>query len=155
MAMARYNEAALSYRFYREGAELSSPDSVLCAHFNEAESERRASGKIHSEEWQAVAELFENVRIEAEPLEIQANMFQAMHIPSACLGRIEVAMQLLARSQRCAAAIGKAETIFCAKTYSYLPSDEFMAVNEEMAAALKAGQLWDGMPLPTQPADPM
>jgi hypothetical protein len=95
-----------------------------------------------------VAALWEgDITFENDPLTAQANKLQAIHIVFACYGRISTARELLERARRCASVVGKAERIFCVKTYTWLPVDEFLATNAEMAAALNQNQLWDGMPL--------
>ncbi len=43
--------------------------------------------------------------------------------------------------------VGLAEDIFTVKTYTNVPVKDFLAINDEMLAALDKGQLWDGMPL--------
>ena len=81
-------------------------------------------------------------------IKLRMCMLQAIHIPHACLGNISTARELFDRASKCAFDVGKAETIFCVKTYSYLPVEEFQKVNTGMLTALDANQLWDGMPLP-------
>ena len=71
-----------------------------------------------------------------------------MHIPYACIGMISTARDLLDRAKRCAMAVGKAEKIFCVKTYTWLQVEDFLNTNAEMIAALDANKLWDGMTLP-------
>jgi MinD-like ATPase involved in chromosome partitioning or flagellar assembly len=151
MAMHRYAEAALSYRAALIEMDSDDADEVIGGLFNEAEAERRATGKIDREKWRAVIGVFEGgIRVEARPLAIQANMLQAIHIPYACLGKTLIALDFLERAQRCGVAVGKTEPIFCVKTYTYLTAEEFLPVNEEMIAALKAGKLWDGMGLQSE-----
>jgi hypothetical protein len=149
MAMHRYADAVPSYRAASIESDGKDADERIAGLFNEAEAERRASGKIDQGKWRSVVDLFErSVRVENRPLEIQANMLQAIHIPYACLGKISIAIELLERARHCALAVGKTEPIFSVKTYTHLPSDEFLTVNEEMLFALKTKKLWDGTALP-------
>lgn len=148
MALNRFSEAAESFRISRQGADIH---MVFVAMFNEAEAKRRAAGKIDREEWGKIVEAFERrIKIETLPIAIQTNMFQAIHIAYACLGKLSIALEFLERAKLCGAAVGKTEPIFCVKTYTNIAADEFLAVNGEMVTALRAGMLWDGMPLPPE-----
>jgi MinD-like ATPase involved in chromosome partitioning or flagellar assembly len=154
MVLQRFTEAVAGFREARERAG-DDPDSALAALFNEAEAERRAEKQIHPQIWGSVIKLFEeDVSIENRSLALQANMLQALHIAYACNGKLKLAEHLLDRAKRCAVAVGKTEPIFCVKTYTFLPADEFLSVNEEMTASLRKTRLWDGMELPgkSQPA---
>ena len=78
-------------------------------------------------------------------------MFQAMHIPYACLGHGQKAMDLLAKAEKCVLLAGKVGNVFSVKTYTYVSVEEFLASNQEMVTALRSGRLWDGMVVPSAP----
>ena len=83
------------------------------------------------------------------PLILQANRFQAIHIAFAMVGDPDRAREALTKARMAAELLGLAEDIFTVKTYTNVPVRDFIAINDEMLAAINKGQLWDGMPLPT------
>ena len=152
MALAHYSEAAKSYAAATTAIKAlgdAAGTIELIFVFNTCESERRATGNLNRERWAKTVQLFEEkVKIENLGPEAQANMLQAMHVPYACVGKVEKALEVLGRAEKCAELTGKVGKIFCVKTYTYISVDEFLAANEEMATALKSHRLWDGMLLP-------
>ena len=77
----------------------------------------------------------------------QANVYQAISIPYACIGDFHKANELLEKAANCALATGKAGTIFSAKTYSFISPEDFLIINKEMKDSLKNYKLWDGTQL--------
>ncbi len=149
MVIGRYSEAAVSYAATLEVKKDLDAKVSLVGLFNVAEAKRRGSGSADVALFNQVAARWESdITLENASLTAQANQLQAMHIPYACVGKVSTARELLERAKRCASAVGKAEKIFCVKTYTWLPIDEFLNTNAEMVAALDANRLWDGMPLP-------
>jgi len=72
-----------------------------------------------------------------------------MHIAFAMVGDIARAREVLNKARLVAELLGLAEDIFTVKNYTWVPLETFLAINQEMLAALEKGQLWDGMPLPS------
>jgi hypothetical protein len=64
------------------------------------------------------------------------------------VGDRDRAHEVLIKARLAAELLGLAEDIFTVKTYTNVPVKEFLAINDEMLAALEKGRLWDGMPLP-------
>ena len=77
-----------------------------------------------------------------------------MHIAFALTGDLLRARDSLAKARQAAERLGPTEDIFTVKNYTEVPRKEFLAINDEMLAALDRGQLWDSMPLPP-PAGPV
>jgi hypothetical protein len=101
------------------------------------------------EVWRPIVDLFDKSGETASaPLIWQANRFQAIHIPLAMVGELRRAREVLTKARLAAELLGLAEDIFTVKTYTFVPVRDFIAINDEMLAALDKGQLWDGMPLP-------
>lgn len=149
MVIGKYAEAAKSYEASLSARKDLDAVVSMAGLFNIMEAKRRDVGSADVEICKQVAALWESdITLENDPLTAQANKLQAMHIPYACIGKISTARELLERARRCASVVGKAEKIFCVKPYTWLPVDEFLIANAEMAAALVTGRLWDGMQLP-------
>lgn len=126
------------------------PELVMINMFNDCEANRRLSGEPLTTLWRTVLNLFKMTGdASAEPLVLQANRWQAMHIPFAMTGHHERAREALTKARQAAQLLGIAEDIFTVRTYTDVPVKEFLKNNDEMLAALDRGQLWDGMPLPT------
>lgn len=143
MVLGQYSEAVKSYEI-----SLSMEDG-LARLYNLAEAKRRSERIPDVGLFKRATEYWEKeFSLETQPLTAQANQLQAMHIPYACIGMISTARDLLDRAKRCAMAVGKAEKIFCVKTYTWLQVEDFLNTNAEMIAALDANKLWDGMTLP-------
>jgi hypothetical protein len=68
------------------------------------------------------------------------------------VGELRRAREALNKARLAAELLGLAEDIFTVKTYTFVPVRDFIAINDEMLAALDKGQLWDGMNLPDPPA---
>jgi len=148
MLLNRYSEAVDSYLASVETRKNDVKVS-LPALFNLAEAKRRSARFPDTDICRRLVQRWEDeVALETEPLTSQANQLQAMHIPYACIGKLSIAKDLLERAKRCAVAVGKAEKIFCVKTYTWLSVEDFLDNNAVMLAALDAQQLWDQMPLP-------
>ncbi len=125
------------------------PETILVNMFNEAEAARRSTGRAQPRLWSSVVELFEITGgASAAPLVVQANRWQAVHIPFAMTGDTARAREALGKARQAAERLGPAEDAFSVKTYTDVPIKEFLQVNDEMLAALDRGRLWDGMPLP-------
>jgi hypothetical protein len=117
--------------------------------FNAAEAHRRSTGEICEAQWLAILEMFEQSGTTSNaPLPMQANRWQSIHIPFACKGNVTAAREALQKARRAAMAVGEVEDVFSVKCYCYVPVPEFLAINDEMFAALDRGELWDGMKLP-------
>ena len=149
MVTHRYDEAVKSYKASQIAADNADAVMDLPTLFNLMEATRRSTGKPDLSLCKQVIGRWESeATLENDPLTLQANKLQAIHIPYACLGKISTARELLERAKRCASAVGKAEKIFSVKMYGWLPVDEFLNTNAEMTSALSENRLWDGMPLP-------
>ncbi|MEI8044520.1 MAG: hypothetical protein WCL11_24130, partial [Verrucomicrobiota bacterium] len=152
MAAGEYEAADESFDFnlVRETKrENANPTSLLVHSFNRVECLRRRSGAPKPELWRQIVDLFDKSgETSSAPLISQANRFQAIHIAFAITGDIPRAREALIKSRMAAELLGLAEDIFTVKTYTDVPVRDFIAINDEMLAALDKGQLWDGMPLP-------
>jgi tetratricopeptide (TPR) repeat protein len=153
MAAGQYEAAGSSFAFSLSRAsesDASDPSTLLIHSFNRVESIRRLVREPRPELWCPIVELFDKSgETSSKPLILQANCFQAMHIAFAIVGDLDRAREVLIRSRMAAELLGLAEDIFTVKTYTNVPVKDFLAINDEMLAALDKGQLWDGMPLPT------
>ena len=165
MAAGKYEEAGYSFAFnLSRETESDTPDptDILIHSFNRVESIRRMVRESRPEVWRPIVELFDKSGETASaPLIWQANRFQAMHIAFAIVGDLARAREALIKSRMAAELLGLAEDIFTVKTYTNVPVRDFIAINDEMLAAINNGQLWDGMPLhdppvpaPEQPTEP-
>jgi tetratricopeptide (TPR) repeat protein len=126
-----------------------SPALRLVHSFNLAEASRRASGKVDQSAWKGVIKLFEHAGETSDvPLPLQANRWQAMHVPFALTGSVPKAKDALAKARHAAELLGDIEDMFSVKTYTDVPVPEFLTINDQMSAALERGQLWDKMKLP-------
>jgi MinD-like ATPase involved in chromosome partitioning or flagellar assembly/tetratricopeptide (TPR) repeat protein len=152
MAASHYEEAGYSFAFNlsRESeSDTPNPTNLLIHSFNRAESLRRLVRESRPEVWRPIVDLFDKSGETASaPLILQANRFQAIHIPLAMVGELRRAREALNKARLAAELLGLAEDIFTVKTYTFVPVRDFIAINDEMLAALDKGQLWDGMPLP-------
>ena len=152
MAASHYEEAGYSFAFNlsRESeSDTPNPTNLLIHSFNRAESLRRLVREPRPEVWRPIVDLFDKSGETASaPLIWQANRFQAIHIPLAMVGELRRAREALNKARLAAELLGLAEDIFTVKTYTNVPVRDFIAINDEMLAALDKGQLWDGMPLP-------
>ncbi len=153
MAAGHYEEASASFAFnLSRAAQSDSPDptTLLIQSFNHIESLRRLARKSTPDLWRPMVEIFDKSGETASaPLILQANRFQAIHIAFAMVGDSGRAREALTKARMAAELLGLAEDIFTVKTYTDVPIKDFLAINDEMLAALDKGQLWDGMPLPT------
>jgi tetratricopeptide (TPR) repeat protein len=149
MVIGQYAEALKSYEASLNARKESDAVVSLASMFNLMEAKRRSASSVDLELCRQVAALWEgDITLENDPLTAQANKLQAMHIVYACLGKTSTAKELLERARRCASVVGKAEKIFCVKTYTWLPVEEFLVTNADMMEALNQNQFWDGMALP-------
>ncbi len=158
MAIGQYEEAGYSSVFsLSRASESDTPDpmKIIIHSFNRAESIRRLVREPRPEVWRPIVELFDKTgETTSGPLTLQANRFQAMHIAFAIVGDLARAREALNKSRMAAELLGLAEDIFTVKTYVNVPVRDFIAINDEMLAALDKGQLWDGMPLPAPAPEP-
>lgn len=147
-ASESYSECVDSLRARQHGAD--SDLGVLALNMFHACEARRRLGREQSGKWQPILMLFDvSGDASAEPLVLQATRWQAMHIAFAMVGDISRARDALIKARLAAELLGFAEDIFTVKTYTNVPVNDFLAINNEMLAALNKGQLWDGMPLAT------
>ncbi len=157
MAIGQYQAAVsaydrcITYQSERKKKGDFDPETFMINYFNDVEATRRAKREPLSEVWTHVVGLFDSAgETIAAPLVIQANRWQAMHIAFAMIGNITRAREALIKARQAAEFLGPAEDIFAVKTYTEVPVPEFLQMNTEMLAALDRGQLWDGMPVPTE-----
>lgn len=125
------------------------PVAVMVHSFNVKEAFRRGGQKVEPEVWRLILNLFQTTEATEAPLVVQANRWQAMHIPFALVGERTQAREALAKARYAAELLGLAEDIFTVKTYTEVSVPEFLKINDEMLAAINRGQLWDGTPLPS------
>lgn len=139
----------IAYQTKRKKTGDVDPETFMIDMFNDAEAARRSTGRAQNKLWNHIIRLFKITGdASAGPLVLQANRWQAMHIPFAMTGDIPRAREALAKARQAAERLGPAEDVFTVKTYNEVPAKEFLQANDEMLAALDRGQLWDGMPLP-------
>ena len=153
MAAGQYKAAIESFKFCLQNAKSgeSIPFILLIHTFNLAEALRRSGRKLRTNPWKEVITLFNKSGETSDaPLIMQANRWQAMHIPFALNGDIFRAREALAKARHAAELLGLAEDIFTVKNYGEVPVKEFLKINDKMLAALNRGQLWDGMLLPPE-----
>jgi len=151
MVVGRYADAARAYHGSLDEYGDQDADTRLVILFNLNESERRRDCKPNTELCRQLVNVWEkDITLQNQPLTLQANKLQAMHIPYACLGRLSIAKELLEKARRCASAVGKIDRLFSVKTYTNVSVEEFVAANDEMVSALDGLKLWDGMPLPAE-----
>jgi tetratricopeptide (TPR) repeat protein len=151
MIVGDYDTARASYEFALQKAHQGEriPRLLLVHAFNHTEAVRRCTGDPQTNAWKQVIALFQASGESSDnPMTIQANNWQAIHIAYAMTGDLDRARAALVKAGHAANQIGEAEDIFTPKTYRNVPMKEFLKINEEMLDALDHGQLWDGMPLP-------
>jgi tetratricopeptide (TPR) repeat protein len=147
--------ACISHLAERKKKGDLDPELLLINLFNNCEAARRHTAKLDLECWCSVISLFRATgEGSAQPLNSQANHWQAMHIAFSMTGDITRAREALTKARHAAEFLGLAEDIFTVKNYTDVPVQEFLKINDEMLAALDKGQLWDGMPLPTTKLEP-
>lgn len=152
-AVESYQEC-IRYKFEVSKKPPTEPEVSLMLFFNAREAIRRHTKAVDPDRWYSLIRLFEEGgEGTAAPLVIQANHWQAMHIPFALTGNLEAARSALIKARMAAELLGVAEDIFTVSNYTEVPVKEFVAINDEMTAALAQGRLWDGMPLPPAKAD--
>ena len=150
MALGRYSEAESYYAdCLNHAATINEPAALMMVHgFNYAEAHRRASGIITPEAWQNIVRSFGPAGVSSDAASPeQANRWQAMHIAYAATGDTDAARDALRKARRSAEGVGEIEDIFTVKSYRMVPVAEFIAINDEMLAALDRDELWDGMKL--------
>ncbi|HEY5911650.1 MAG TPA: hypothetical protein VJA21_13705 [Verrucomicrobiae bacterium] len=149
MAAGRYEDAGYSFaHLLSTPPDHSDPAEAVFYALHRAEAVRRSAREARPKVWAAVLSRFSEATLDA-PLPVLASRLQAMHIAFAITGDTTRAREALGRARLTAELLGSAEDIFTVKTYAFVPTREFLAINDEMLAALDRGQLWDGMPLPT------
>lgn len=157
MAAGNYQEASESFAFNLSHAPQTDsldPTTRLVHSFNLAECNRRLGREMNPDTWRRIIALFDHSgAASSAPLTLQANRFQAMHIAFAMVGDVARAREALVKARMAAELLGLAEDIFTVKTYTNVPIRDFLAINDEMLAALDQGRLWDGMPLPPPQTD--
>lgn len=125
------------------------PEVTLMLFFNVREAFRRHTHTTDPDRWYSLIRLFEEGgEATSAPLVVQANHWQAMHIPFALTGDREAACEALTKARMAAELLGTAEDIFTVRTYTDVSVKEFLQINDEMLAAIQRGRLWDRMPLP-------
>lgn len=122
--------------------------SLLIAHFNVAEAARR-SAMLQQVDWELIITIFESAAagVNSSGLPERLNYLQAMHVPYACVGKLDQARELLDEVAKLAQHVSSRERIFCVGIYERLSKDEFLEFNRRMREALDRGELWDGMKL--------
>jgi tetratricopeptide (TPR) repeat protein len=151
MAASDYSAAIESFAFSleRETSVEKIPEKILVYAFNLAEASRRKHPDVKNGAWHDVIKFFDSSgEVNASPLSFQANRWQAIHIAFALTGNLARARESLVKARHAAELLGSAEDLFTVKTYTMVSVKEWLAVNDEMLAALDRGELWDGMKLP-------
>ena len=151
MAAGDYLAAVESFTFSldREVKGDKIPARMLIFAFNLTEAQRRKHPKVKNGTWNDVVSFFDSAgEVSASPLGIQANRWQAIHIGFAMTGNLVRAKESLIKARHAAELLGSAEDLFTVKTYTMVSVKEWLAINDEMLAALDRGELWDGMKLP-------
>lgn len=153
MQIGEYRKALECYQDANESPVDPGPNLVL--RFNVAEARRRLTREIHPLDWVRVVELLDsnlsNVvgENDAPQAEILANRMQALHVAFAVTGNSDRAQTCLEKALSAAATINDAASIFSLGEYANVPIREFIRTTQGMLDALKRGELWDGMKLPT------
>lgn len=148
MTVQDFERAVESYNYWFEH-ELKAnkiPEVLLVPGFNLVEAVRRKEQKPCASTWKEIISYFEKAgQTSASPLPVQANYWQAMHIPFALTGDVDRAREALKKARHAAELVSPVEDIFSVKYYTYVPAKEWLEINDEMLGALDRGQLWDGM----------
>ena len=151
MTAGDYSAAIDSFSFSldREVKGDKIPARMLIFAFNLTEAQRRKHPTVKNGTWNEVVSFFDSAgEVSASPLEDQANRWQAIHIGFAMTGNHARAKDALLKARHAAELLGSAEDLFTVKNYSTVSVKEWLAINDEMLAALDRGELWDGMKLP-------
>ncbi len=153
MQLGEYKKALETYLEANDLAD--SAKMTLILKFNVAEARRRLTREIHSLDWLSVLELVEIptatvIGDDINTIEWTANRLQALHIAFALTGRIRKASDCLDKALTVAATMNDATTIFSVSDYVEVPVSDFIKTTESMRTALKRGELWDGMTLPSE-----
>jgi len=147
MKSGRPNEALADHERAMELEGDGSGGESIADLFNLAEARRRATGKLHEEEWSGLVRLFElnSAGVSTLSAANRANQTQAMHIAYACAGNLRKARNLLVEAEKVLSQASPQERVFCVADYDFLLLPKFLERNREMLEALDKGELWDGM----------
>lgn len=144
-----------AFRYFSESFYMTKNEAsevkglhILVPAFNMAEAARRASLPPQGI-WQSIIDFYESAAagVNSSSLPDRLNYLQAMHIPYACAGNIDRALNLLSEVEKLALHVSPRERVFCVATYDRVNRDEFLTINRQMREALERGELWDGMKL--------
>ncbi len=155
MQLGEYRKALETYS---EATDLGdSPTMMLVLRFNVAEARRRLTREIHPSDWNSVLELVDTSTLavigdDTDEIESSPNRLQALHVGFALTARLRKANDCLEKALAVAAAMSDATTIFSVDDYVEKPIADFIKATKNMQAALKHGELWDGMKLPPEKA---
>jgi MinD-like ATPase involved in chromosome partitioning or flagellar assembly len=146
MALGQPGRALECYKLVLDAGSTGLEDK-----FNAAEAIRRATRQANGPMWDSVVELYEKRR-QRWPVNMEANIAQAMHVAYACRGDLLRARQLLQNATELATSA--AGTIFSVTTYKFVSKEKFLDDVNKCKQALDKGQLWDGMSLPAAMESP-
>ena len=148
MAAGRYEDAGYSFAHLLSAPpQHSEPGDAVFYELHRAEAVRRSVREARPKVWATVLSRFGEATLDG-PLPVLASRLQTTHIAFAMTGHVPQAREALRKAGLAADILGPAEDIFTVKSYTNVPVKDFLAINDEMLAALDKGQLWDGMPLP-------
>ena len=158
MARGDYRTASDAYSTVQTLTAAAGSAPTLQHAFNWAEAKRRSEGVVDGEILNRLISLFEaqSAYLATQSWDTQANVFQAMHIPYALVGRTSDAVELLNKAKGSGERVSETQSIFLLKTYRFGPPRQFLADNTDMLASLYKGTLWDGckIPKPAAQAEP-
>lgn len=154
MQLSENNKAIAAYETALASAD--SPRITFILRFNIAEARRRSTKEIQAVEWMGVIDMINDtsanvtVATDLDSVEAMANRFQAIHIAYAVTGDSKKADEYLERAITVAVSLNPTAKIFSVAGYTSVSTQNFIAITNEMRAALARGELWDGMKLPSE-----
>lgn len=156
MSLRKYEPAAANYAAVlnlsapaKEDDEDEPSPARMVVLFNAAESGRRGGKPVPVNFWKQIVSIYEHIPAYGGSPTVTASHCQLIHIAYALSGDLSKAQECLRRALSAAETVNDLETIFSVRDYRFVTRDEFRSTTEELLAALKGGELWDGTKLPT------
>jgi tetratricopeptide (TPR) repeat protein len=113
----------------------------LIIKFNIAEAKRLSGKTVSDRRWRDIIEIYEAIGQSEATLDIQANRYQAMHIPYFKVKNYSKSKELLLKAEASARALSELDEIFTVHLYRNVSQSEFLSINNTMLQALSEGYL--------------
>lgn len=142
MGCQNHNEAIHTYEeIIKLGKNSLSRFQELVVKFNTAVAMRLVGKDVSQEAWKEIIEIYEAIGQSEATLDVQANRYQAMHIPYFLVGNFAKAKELLLKAEAAARALSDLDEIFTVYVYRNVNQQEFLSINRVMLESLSNGYL--------------